>query len=735
MSDLAPNSIGCGNTSQPAILECKVQSQNIKDHEGNDVKIVWYRKFDDYGPLDKVPPFPYQVYLTGTAAKVVEDPNFPAAFACAIERIGGIPGHYSHYRFELYLTTFSNILGCCAHQRREVQHRNRNGIVPRLLSSWTMGMAEDGPSYHGRIIVIDTKDWADAGVILVSFDPAEYDRSYRFPLWYRAGSGDYDTVQAFRCSFGIRMIQNLHGWWEAAGCTWAQADLNRRNDGGFSPVLYPAVDPAAHYDAEHEETHELDGLALPGPANQADSNENSDDDFPRVVDNFEISELLKTESELTQFQTETYSDSFGFPVTGVWSSENSKARPSFSITLYMAFDAPDIRSKALFGCLNQGLISQEPWILDVINNMPSLDAALQYHTRASAHRTPGRVPQTKQCMQMILEKVAGCRLPVELRECIEDLLVPPEIPRYSSRPYRLFDNMFLYLDRNHTSTGPLLVYSNPENFWPGDVPCPAPSEPRRASSENHRNSAFERDLLRVVFLRFWNRVADEIHILWSMCSPRCSPYENPTPRVVLNITMPATCVWRDRAVRPDYVDGDADIEVTLQSDQPITVHRHNMFSHDIWTEAVDVVDVDSGDVLPTVPYKLHPYYCCSPQYCDSWAQSLELGFDCPDHRGSYDHRRFLLLRTFQPGNSGKLGLGPANSFFNDRFDRGLLQDGHEYALRLKPGVTVSRWTYGTVDALHGPYNLSPIPITMDHEPRFKFESRPRFYGSFSFVEA
>ena len=707
--------VGKAPRKQFAFSEESTRTTTIRDHDGNDVSLVWYLNEYDDEPPEQPPPFPFQVYITKGAASVLQNPGFPAAFACFIERLGGISDGDCCYRFEVYMKSFPNILACVAHQRDEISHRNRNGIAPALVSRWTI----DGEGHGKRIIVIDQDDWAETGVVLVMFDPAVYEgTSSSFDRWRMAGEGDIDTVRASRCRAKTLLRERLAEWWFDAGFTWTQADLVRRNEGGFSPALYPAVDPMAHRDAEHEDVHELDGTGLPSPALEADSHE--DDGIPRIIDTFDKAELFKRCEELKRFQSEIYSDSFGFPVTSVWDSKTSKLRPCFSITLYMGFDTLPIQPKALFSCLNKGLTAQEAWTLDVVSNMPSLDAAFEYHARSSVRRTPPRVLKTRQCMQMALQKIASFRLPIELLEYIEELLVPPEIPDYSARPCRPFKDMFLYLDATHLSTGPLLIYSNPDPFsFSRNLESAQAgfTEPDDISFAPWKLAAFEDDLLRIIFLRYWNRVADEIHTLWSLCALRSTDVDHATlPRISLNMIMPKTFVTARCALtaKPDGLR----VQLNLHSDRPVTVHNSALFSYDLRAEALEIVDVETSRSLPPLPYKrMNGIYCY-----DSWAQTPDLGFPTEDRGLELGHD--INLRTFYPGKPEEVpGDGPWTPMWQDLIRKKILLSGRRYALRLKAGVTVPRWTWGVVGAVEGPYDLPPMRVTMDEEPQFTYVDR------------
>ncbi|KAK3718863.1 hypothetical protein LTR37_004779 [Vermiconidia calcicola] len=720
-SQATRKSIGGKRPQKRVMSDVEAKSISIPDHEGNDVNIVWclWPWNDDY--RDQPPPFPYQVYVLDSATGVAQNSNLPADLARYIEQIGGISDGNCHYRFEVYSRPFSSILACVAHQRKEVDHRNRNGIVPRLVSTWATpsSFSNHDEGYKGRIIVIDRNDWADHGVTLVSFDPAEYDHPGRYDHWNVVGNGDHDVVQAYRVRSKMSLVARLREWWTDAGHSWTEADLERRNNGGFSPALYPAVDPASHYDAEHKDVDELDGTAPgnPGLQNQAGTEDEDEDlDTPGIKNLLDKAELFRREDELPDLQSETYSDSFGLPITSVWSSERAKTRPAFSFTLYLAYDLLPLQPTALFGCLNKGLIAQEAWTLDVVQNMPSLEAAFQYHARASDRRTLTRVLQARFCIRMVLQKVAGPKLPNELLEYLEELLVPPEIPNYSSYPRRPFQDVCMYMDPSSLSAGPLLVYSNPRRFRPEDVLSKAHIiEPVNSFATLWRNTIFEDDVMRIKLLRYWHRVADELHVLWSIASPRTTSIVGALPTLSLKLEMPEVYAFgpysrSETATKMHY---------TLQSQRTVTLHNYPFLSHDIWCDALEVVDLDTGKAIPTLPLKVQRH---DRHDNDSWATTRELGFQ----DDSYEDRRSgreTYMRTIAPGGT-ETDLMLTNhtpwDWIRDAALLGWLVDGGHYLARLKPGTTVPRWTYGSANHLEGPYNLPPMPVVMEEEVRIKF---------------
>lgn len=348
---------GSKTLSELVLSEYERQTLSIKDHDANDAILTWCSKFYDEDPVEKAPPFPFQVYLTNNAKEAVKDvKGFAERFVSYIEWIGGIPHHsghcaedrcsqrqcrhepgfhedehgsrnlkdyasFCHYRFEIYCKPLTNILACVAHQRREVQCRNRNGVWPHMVSSWTTL----GSGYKGRIIVIDRDDWAETGLVLVGFDPAQYESGQNYTFWNVAQKGDHPVVEAGRVGAKSILRERLRAWWVNAGHSWTEAHLDRRNKGAISPVLYPAIDPAAHLDVEHDEVYELDDTSLPGPPQQSNSVHPDTGDC-LIKDTLDKSELFLRDNDLGDLRNESYSDIFGLPVTSIWNTKRSSLR-------------------------------------------------------------------------------------------------------------------------------------------------------------------------------------------------------------------------------------------------------------------------------------------------------------------------------------------------------------------------------------------------------------------------
>lgn len=328
-------------------------------------------------------------------------------------------------------------------------------------------------------------------------------------------------------------------------------------------------------------------------------------------------------------------------------------------------------------------------------------------------------------MHLIVQRIAYSKLPSEILENIEELLLPPEIPTYSSRPRRRLKDFFLYLDKDRQYTGPLIVYSNP------DPSCATTKQLNPAFTLPATNLG--ENILRVDHLRYWHRVSDELHILWSLCGPRYTDSRDPiVPRAHLELSVPEACVWRS-TFGIQFINGYLDVKITFQSDQEIVLPCHaGIFSHDLWNECVDVIDLETETVLPRVP--IAP---TSGPYClDSWAQTRELGFKDDANpemlEESLDAKKNLT--HFEANTSQKLPLQPAGVWWQYYVRSGILKSGQRYAFRLKPGLWIPRWTYGTKTERDGPFNLPPIPITVDetsHTFEFRVESIGAPHGSFN----
>jgi len=721
------------------LTPAEVKSTTIKDHDGEAVTLSWCprgRRAD----LERVPPFPFQVYVLKSAAATAADADFPTNFALFAENLGGLPNADTQYRFEVYSQSQPSILACVEHQRQEVKWRNRNGIWPRLVSDWAEypdPVTNHGPpGYQGFILVVDTNTWENNGIIFVSFDPAAYANPAEFWAWNFASHGDIDVVHAAVHDDLDRFTEELERWWRHAGGEWTQNDLARRNDGGFSPALYPAVDPAAHEDAEYEDEDEAeaeDQEVAPLSDLEADrdvaervAEDGFDDGFPSLIyDTFRPNELwVLPSAQDKRFRTETHEDTAGHCTVSVWDSKKSALRPPFSFTLYCSRGAP-FAAEAVFGCLNKGLIADEAWTLDVKRGFETLDAAYGYHSREAARRTPSRVEQRRHCIQLILHKIASQHLPTELLDHVEQYLVPPVAPTYANDPSRPFENFFLYFDPGPSkplSEGPLLVYSKPLL----DPPTHAPRRYAGVTGQREpgEQQRYQRDLLRVRNLRFWYRVADELHILWSLCSPRSeaiAPAE--LPAIHLRIEVPRLFTESD-IEHPRLNHPPAHCFLILNYSEPVTLHQNFPTISRLVYESLELTDLTTGFTYPPLPYS---YPSSDTIHCtDSWASTAKLGLRRVPPRGipeaDLPQSPFHTLEPHTLCRSFNV-QGIVEVWWQKVLLEGRLLDGHEYALRLNDHAEVSRWTFGRLGALKGPYNLPPLPLRLEKEVRFTYQAR------------
>lgn len=705
-----------------------VQHTTIEDHEGNTVEIIWNPRGQD----KKLPPFPFQLYIVGDARPLADDPGFPASFASYVERLGGVcneRGVFPRCRFEVYRRPFRSVLGCISHNRREVDHRNRNGIWPRLLNSWT---TTSSLGDKGKIVVLDSLDWSTSGITVVEFDPAEYDHPQSFSNWDTV-AGDYDPVRATRYPASEVIRYHLGEWWGIAGSSWTEADLQRRNEGGSSPALYPAQDPELHRDLnEAQNLGEIDIVSQHHARGRTPSElaeRHAEDEI--IVDSFNKADLFQCAADLEQWQCASFSDCFGLPVESVWDSKLSKDRPQFAFTLYIAYDVPYLDQRALFDCLNKGLVQEEVWALDLVRNLPSIEAAFEYHARAIRKRSSERTHEAQACMEVILNKVTGHALPLELRDYIKKLLVPPPLPTFNCKTIRPFENIFMYLDAKSLDTGPLVVYSAPSDCSPSTEKVFWNSRDTRYSPLREPVSVGT-PLLRVANLRFWNRVSDELHILWNLHNPHPALAPADVPRIILRLRTPERDPERSRFAISERFR----FEVDLRSKEPI-VFRDRHAQHigfDVpWTHAFEIVD-ESGNVLPhPARWDLKDDRRISRLCQHSWAQQGGLGL----HRGAQvlreqPHEVARQMTTFWPSSRDQpvvriptpegwvyprerhvechWGSWQSEQYHQAAKGRQVFVPGRSYTLRLKPGTTIERWSFGTYDNVKRPYNFLPIPV-------------------------
>jgi hypothetical protein len=232
-----------------------------------------------------------------------------------------------------------------------------------------------------------------------------------------------------------------------------------------------------------------------------------------------------------------------------------------------------------------------------------------------------------------------------------------------------------------------------------------------------------------VYQRYWHRVSDELHVLWSLCSPRCIKTADMTiPSAGLELTAPEACVWRSQ-FGIQYINGYVDVKITFCSDREIVIPCHGgLFSHDLWNECVDTIDVETGDILAPLPPDSQAR---GPICLNSWAATRELGFKAGTDSDLDPDKNF---RCIKANGTCNLKLRPTMLWWQHHVRYGTLKSGRRYAFRLRPGISIPRWTYGTRANREGPFNLPPIPITVDetlHPFKFRVESVGAPHGSFN----
>ncbi|KAI7187667.1 hypothetical protein KC363_g5884 [Hortaea werneckii] len=659
--------------------------------------------------------------------------------------------------FDIYQTPRKDYLACVEHQRMEIDWRNRNGIWPRLISTWSAD-PEDGGD-RGFILVIDSVDIAKHGISLVYFDPDEYhDPIKRRRVWHLAGyGGDFDLVRAIRIRTMPSLTRFLRRAEQRAGIDHRGPNL-RYTDGGsasraerraglerLSPTnfrftdvgshraLAPALEATTYGYAEYGEDEDEELLFLRqqnAVSEMADSSEDGDlqpNGQPQIIDRFRCNEL-RTMPGLAakRYRTEAYEDSQLQCTVSVWDSTISATRPPFSMTLYCG-SAATFSAESLFGCLNKGLVSVEPWTLDVKRGFDSLSQAHVHQRREASRRSSSRVLHRRSCMRMLVRKVASERLPLELCDVIQEKLIFPVIPDYACSQLRPFHNLLLYFAPKSSvrslSQGPLLVFSNPSRLLAASsadciTTSGAPQRPGLLGPDTEE--------LRVKHLRFWHRVADEIHTLASLCATVDSvfPQHEFIPSATISIDPP---LWDSGTL--NSVDSNL-VTLRVNSSQTLTLHTHELFSHDLFSEALQLVDLTADRVLPQMPFVQDTRQTL--RHDDSWSTSAGLGLSTLSHGenlstsaslglsiAAHFDSRFRRIQALEPGQSFQWPWN-CESYLSSRKHRRELIDGHRYALRANPNVPlkVVWWTYGKPGAMERVCGRPPIPVSLEHEVTF-----------------
>ncbi|KAI7476912.1 hypothetical protein KC351_g9177 [Hortaea werneckii] len=680
----------------------------VKDHEGGDVSLTRFTIGKKTRlRRDSMPDLPYQVYITNAALEGSDVPALDQFCAAMYDIYHGDPHIYSHPRFDIYQTPQENSLACVEHQRKELEWRNRNSIEPRLISTWS---TSDRDGDRGLILVIDSVDIVKHGISLVCFDPDEYhDPIKRRRVWHLPGDeGDFDLVRGVKIRFKLSLIDWLR-----------HSERNAFRDGrGSSRALHPAIRAALYDHTEDGEDEDDELLNLQeefGGAVDEIADYSSEDEVlqpngrPRIVDRFRLNELRALPGlGAKRYGIETYDDSQSQFTVSVWDSTLSATRPHFSVTLYCG-SAATFSAEALFRCLNKGLIRKQPWTLDVKRGFDSLPKAHLHHGREASRRASSRLSRRSSCIRMLVRNIVAGKLPVELCDTIEGMLILPTIPDYACSRIRPFHDLMLYFAPKPSvrslSQGPVLVFSNPSQL------LSANGMEGSTYNANYRQrvQAPDTEELRVRNLRFWHRIADEIHTLASLCATEdsLSPQLEHTPSATISIDSP---LWRGTRT---HFDEFTLVTLRVKSPRTLTMHTHGLFSHDLFFEALQLADLTTNRVLPQHPHEDSDR--CILSHDDSWSTSASLGLS--NHADV--HSRLRRLEVLEPEQSVQWRWN-GSSYWELRRGRGELIDGHQYALRANPDVFLKavRWTYGKPGALEEICGRPPMPVSLQSEVKF-----------------
>jgi hypothetical protein len=342
-----------------------------------------------------------------------------------------------------------------------------------------------------------------------------------------------------------------------------------------------------------------------------------EDDEQIIASDVDNDVLWESASSFSNVRSETYHDDGGNRFESTWSTKHSTQRPAFAISIYLG-EGCRFAPEALFSLWNRGPISYEAWTSDTNRCEGSLaEAAARHSVESNLWREP-RIYARRACANMVLEHVIDGSLPVEIFDHIHHFLVPPAIPDFSFPVIRRFRDFMLYLDGARVDTGPKAVYSRPvAPHRLAHTPLIDRSQPLVPP--------YPQDIpLSVSHLRYWHRVSDEIHTLWSMCSARSLlPAGLAMPQASLQLRI-ADNFQLICGGQPELSDNRraCSLLFSLQANSPVTIHKSPLFSANILLgNALELYDITSKVRVPQQTVRgWDEYY-----HRHSWSRTPALG--------------------------------------------------------------------------------------------------------------
>lgn len=127
---------GRKNGDAPSDFHENLWTLGIKDHTDQPVEFAWVLRSEGK-TSEKRPHLPFQVYVLDSAPKTGAYLKLPELFARWMDW-GGVFRTYGKCtcHFEIYRTSFANVLACVEHQRQEIEHRNSKNELPHLVANW-----------------------------------------------------------------------------------------------------------------------------------------------------------------------------------------------------------------------------------------------------------------------------------------------------------------------------------------------------------------------------------------------------------------------------------------------------------------------------------------------------------------------------------------------------------------------------------------------------------------------